>query len=172
MIQELDQMPTAGHPQRSIREYVYKFMATQGKLIDAARRSQTQINDMNLRRRYAKYARLPALRERQQDSLEETHEITERTPLAHITAEASTPRQPISSAQRWIVNPDNTTEYIKAAQLDTRTLIDSVEEIDLNPYVHTTYQTGDYVLRRYPATKIGGSTSTAPGGVARTLSPQ
>jgi hypothetical protein len=35
-------------------------------------------------------------------------------------------------------------------------LIDSVEEIDMNPYLITRYQVGDYVLRRYPSTKIGG----------------
>ena len=35
------------------------------------------------------------------------------------------------------------------------TAVDSVSKIDLNPYVLTEYEVGDYVLRRYPATKIG-----------------
>ena len=34
--------------------------------------------------------------------------------------------------------------------------IDTMDEIDVNPYVVTTYQANDYVLRRYPPTKFGG----------------
>ena len=34
-------------------------------------------------------------------------------------------------------------------------IIDTIVEIDTNPYVLTTYQENDYVLRRYPPTKIG-----------------
>jgi len=33
-------------------------------------------------------------------------------------------------------------------------IIDSVQEINLSPYVETTYQVRDYMLRRYPATKV------------------
>ena len=33
--------------------------------------------------------------------------------------------------------------------------VDSVAEIELNPSVITEYEVGDYVLRRYPATKVG-----------------
>ena len=35
-------------------------------------------------------------------------------------------------------------------------VIDTIAEIDINPYVPTTYQVNDYVLRRYPPTKLGG----------------
>jgi hypothetical protein len=34
-------------------------------------------------------------------------------------------------------------------------IIDTIDEIDTNPNVLTTYQVNDYVLRRYPPTKIG-----------------
>ena len=34
--------------------------------------------------------------------------------------------------------------------------IDTIDEVDINPFVLTTYQINDYVLRRYPPTKIGG----------------
>ena len=34
-----------------------------------------------------------------------------------------------------------------------RDIIDSIQEIDLCPYVETTYQVRDCVLRRYHATK-------------------
>ena len=40
-------------------------------------------------------------------------------------------------------------------QAEEREVIDSVQEIDMSSYVETTYQVGDYVLRRYPATKAG-----------------
>ena len=35
------------------------------------------------------------------------------------------------------------------------TALGIIAEIDLNPYVLTEYEVGDYVLRRYPATKLG-----------------
>ena len=31
-----------------------------------------------------------------------------------------------------------------------------LDEINVNPYVLTTYQVNDYMLRRYPPSKIGG----------------
>ena len=46
-------------------------------------------------------------------------------------------------------------EYIKQIQSDVE-VIDTIDEIDVNPYVLTTYQVNDYVLRRYPPSKIGG----------------
>ena len=46
-------------------------------------------------------------------------------------------------------------DYIKQIQSEVET-IDTIDEIDINPYVLTTYQVNDYVLRRYPPTKIGG----------------
>jgi hypothetical protein len=46
-------------------------------------------------------------------------------------------------------------DYIKQIQSEVET-IDTIDEIDVKPYVLTTYQVNDYVLRRYPPTKIGG----------------
>jgi hypothetical protein len=45
-------------------------------------------------------------------------------------------------------------EYITLIQYDVE-IINTINEIDTNPYVLTTYQVNDYVLRRYPPTKIG-----------------
>ena len=41
-------------------------------------------------------------------------------------------------------------EYFKLRQSDVK-IIDTIDKID----VQTTYQANDYVLRRYPSTKIG-----------------
>ena len=63
-------------------------------------------------------------------------------------------RQAKSAAQRWIRDPNNLDTFIKLVQArDTE--VDGIDEIDLTPYVLTEYEVGDYVLRRYPATKIG-----------------
>ena len=42
--------------------------------------------------------------------------------------------------------------YIKQIQSDVET-IDTVDEIYIDPFVLTTYQINDYVLRRYPTHK-------------------
>ena len=34
-------------------------------------------------------------------------------------------------------------------------VVDTIEEIDINPYLLTTYHVNDYVLRRYPTSKVG-----------------
>ena len=61
---------------------------------------------------------------------------------------------PISVAQKWIVDSNEPDKYIKLLQTNDAA-VDSVSEIDLNPYVLTEDEVRDYVLRRYPATKIG-----------------
>ena len=53
---------------------------------------------------------------------------------------------PISVAQKWIVDPNEPDTCIKLLQTND-TAVDSVSEIDLNPYVLTEYEVGDYVLR-------------------------
>ena len=57
-------------------------------------------------------------------------------------------RQPILAAQKWIKDPANGDNYIRMVEAGEREIIDSVQEIDLSPYVATTYQVGNYVLRR------------------------
>jgi hypothetical protein len=63
-------------------------------------------------------------------------------------------RQAKSAVQRWIRDPNDLDTYIKLVQASD-TAVDSIDEVDLNPYFLTEYEVGDYVLRRYPATKIG-----------------
>ena len=53
MMAEMDQMPS-DTVKTSVRDYIDKFMAKQGKLVNAARRSQEATNDDNLRK-YANY---------------------------------------------------------------------------------------------------------------------
>jgi len=61
-------------------------------------------------------------------------------------------------ANKWITDPLDLGTYIRLVKTsDTNQPVDSISEIDLNPYVLTNYGVGDYVLRRYPATKIGHS---------------
>ena len=50
--------------------------------------------------------------------------------------------------------PDNLDTCIKLVQASNMA-VDSIAETDLNPYVLTDYEAGNYVLRRYPATQIG-----------------
>ena len=45
-------------------------------------------------------------------------------------------------------------EYIKQIQSEVETIA-TIDEIDINPYVLTTYHVDDYILQRYPPTKIG-----------------
>ena len=62
-IQEPDMMKeTSDTGKISVWDYIDTFMARQGKLLDAARRSQEATNNNNLRKRYANYQQLPQLR--------------------------------------------------------------------------------------------------------------
>ena len=36
------------------------------------------------------------------------------------------------------------------------TVVDTIDQIDLNPYNLTKYEVNDYVLRRFPSTNRGG----------------
>ena len=83
---------------------------------------------------------------------------TEPLPISFTVVGPQTPRPPIFTATKWIEvkNPfSGEWDYIKQIQSEVET-IDTIDEIDINPYVLTTYQVNDYVLRRYPPTKIGG----------------
>jgi len=64
-------------------------------------------------------------------------------------------QQPILAAQKWIKDPANGDNYIRMVEAGESEIIDSIQEIDMIPNVETTYQVGDCVLRRYPATKAG-----------------
>jgi len=61
---------------------------------------------------------------------------------------------PKSAAQKWIRDPSNPDTYIKLIQANN-TAVDSISEIDLNPYVLTEYKVGYYIMWRCPSTKIG-----------------
>jgi len=56
--------------------------------------------------------------------------------------------QPIFMANKWIMDPLDQENYIRLVKTsDTDQPVDSISEIDLNPYVLTNYEIGDYVLR-------------------------
>ena len=125
MMAEMDQMPS-DTVKTSVRDYIDKFMAKQGKLVNAARRSQEATNDDNLRK-YANYQRHPELRARAvRQGVSEGHEHPKDDPsaVAHIVArthqEARTPRSP---AQIWIRDPRNLDTYIKLVYT-----VDSISE--------------------------------------------
>ena len=99
-IEELDQAPTNATPV-SIRAYVDDFMQRQGKLLNAALRSQEATNEKPLRKRYANYTRLPELRRKRiSDTILEEHEEPRDSPtsIAHIFAIKVKPVQPIFMA--------------------------------------------------------------------------
>ena len=108
-------------------------MARQGKLLNAARRSQEDTNDSNLRKRYANYQRLPQLRTRtKRGSASEEHEHPkdEPAPIANIMDDTrQRDRQSRSAAQRWIRDPNNLDTYIKLVQASD-TAVDSLDDID------------------------------------------
>ena len=83
---------------------------------------------------------------------------SEPIPVSHIVINPAPSRAPIISAVKWILHKDPISgheEYIKLVE-PQQNVIDTVEKIDTNPYLLTTYNINDYVLRRYPSSKIGG----------------
>jgi transposase InsO family protein len=149
---------TDGIPARSVQDYIDTLMARQRRIIDAAVQSQAELNEEHLRKRYASYAKTPKLRE-QILTDEETHDnTTPPTSISYILVDERPSRPPIPAARTWIrisQRPDGSGLYDRVDQSEDR-VIDTVAEIDTSPYVLTTYQVNDYVLRRYPPSKVGG----------------
>ena len=129
----------------------------QAKIIDAAIQSQTAVNTANLRKRCQTYSRAPKLRQRIETTTDDHTGTTAPVSIANVIAIKRMPNPRIIAATKWMQsrNPaSGELEYIKLLQSDVE-IIDTIDEIDTNPYVLTTYQVNDYVLRRYPPTKIG-----------------
>jgi len=132
---------------RSIREYVDKFMLRQGKLLLAAAKSQQEINEAHLKRRYGRYKTTPFLRQRNIKNVTDFSDVDYNctsTPIstAHIMVEYLPLQQPILAAQNWIKDPANGDTYIRIVKAGEREIIDIVHEIDLCPYVEMTYRSG------------------------------
>jgi hypothetical protein len=143
---------------RSIRDFVDTLMERQDKLIDAAIQSQVAINEDNLRKRYANYPRIPKIRNRIVQEVDDNTGTTDRIPITHIFVQQPKPKPPIIAAAKWLASVDPVTgeqEYIRVIQ-SVSEVVDTVDEIDMSPYVLTTYSINDFVLRRYPPSKIGG----------------
>jgi hypothetical protein len=100
-----------------------------------------------LRKRYANYTG-PELRGRRiSDTILKEHEEPNdsSTSIAHMFVIKVKPVQSIFMANKWIMDPET---YIRLVTIsDTDQPVDSISEIDLNPYVLTNYEIGDYVLR-------------------------
>jgi len=112
-------------------------------------------------------ARLPKLRQSVETNADDHFGSTEPMPISFILASKRKPKPPIFAATKWIQvrNPlSREQEYIKQIQSDVE-VVDTIDEIDVDPYVLTTYQVNDYVLR---SRKLVGEihTNTAHGGVA------
>jgi hypothetical protein len=102
IVEELDQAHTHATPV-SIRSYVDAFMQRQGKILNAAMRSQEETNIRNLWKRYENYKRLPELRIRRiREDIEEEHEALRDSPtsIAHIFENGVKPVQPIFITKR------------------------------------------------------------------------
>jgi hypothetical protein len=112
--------------------------------------SQTAINKDNLRKRYANEPQ-------NYGKVDDHFGTTAPLPVSVMVVDLQTPRSPIFCCHKMDSSTVSIREldYIKQIQSEVET-IDTIDEIDVNPYVLTTYQVNDYVLRRYPPTKIGG----------------
>jgi hypothetical protein len=80
---------------QSTQDFVDSLISRQSKLIDAAIQSQTEINEDNLRERYASYARLHKLRQRIQSDVDYHSVSTEPMPISFILATKRKPKPPI-----------------------------------------------------------------------------
>ena len=106
------------------------------------------INTANLRKRYQTYSRAPKLHQRIETSTDDHTGSSDPVSIANIIAIKHTPKPAIIAATKW-VQPRNPTsgelEYIKLMQSDVE-IIDTIDEIDTNPYVLTTYHVNDVVF--------------------------
>ena len=116
---------------------------------------------MNLQRRYSHDPCAPILKRRRNN-----HGATE---VLVITMRVSTTTKPCTAATRWINNPDSSpfigpTNFGQEGNANHLHLlltptneknVDTIAEIDVDPYEPTRYAVNDYVLRRYPPTKAG-----------------
>jgi hypothetical protein len=158
LLAEIDRIPTATPP-RTIRDYVDKLMDRQSRLIVAAQKSQQKVNADNLEKRYSTYPRTPKGRR--------IRETTIRPPRVHSFG---TKRASGTPAQKWVMDPNDQPfigplnqgeeepQRFYIPLLPTKspvTVVDTIDQIDLHPYELTKYEVNDYVLRRFPSTKIG-----------------
>jgi transposase InsO family protein len=157
LLKTIDMDITANKP-RSIRDYVDSLISRQHAVIDAAIQSQIASNEDNLRKRYAKYKRVPSLRQPIHQPTDNQGATTNPISIAHIFTEPLPTKPPIIAATKWIpyTNPvTGESEYVRVLQSEEE-IIDTIDEIDSNPYMLTTYAVNDYVLRCYPPSKLGG----------------
>ena len=87
---------------RSTQDFVDNLIARQANIINAAIRSQTAINDANLRKRYANYPRAPKLRQRLETEFDDHSGTTEPLPVSFTVVGPQTPRPAIFAATKWI----------------------------------------------------------------------
>ena len=102
----------------------------------------------NLRKQYQTYSRDPKLRQRIETSADDHTGTTGPVSIANIIAIKRTPKPPIIAATKWVQSRNPTSgelEYIKLIESDVE-IIDTIDEIYMNPYVLRTYQVNDYVL--------------------------
>jgi len=76
----------------------------------------------------------------------------------------STTTTPRTTVTKWIIDPIQTTEFWSGNRItptyplltfSNGAHVDTIVEIDVDPYMLTRYVVNDYVLRRYPPTKAG-----------------
>jgi len=143
---------------RFVRDYIDTLIERQGWLIDAAIPSQNDTNDANLCHRYSHYPRRFKLKQHVLSGDEySVIETTEPIPVSHIIINPAPSWTPMTSAVKWIHKDpiSGHEEYIKFLE-PHKYVVNTIEEIDTNPYILTSYNANDYMLRRYSTSKIGG----------------
>ena len=150
LIAEIDRIPTATFP-RTIRDHVHKLMDRQSCLIVAAVKSQQQINADNLQKRYSTYPRAPKVRrkrERSRNKPTRAHSIGAKSNMSSTVPQKWANDQqfmgPLNKGNRDLSVPIS---YYNVLNLRQFTIVDTIDQIYLNPYILTKYQVDDYVLR-------------------------
>jgi transposase InsO family protein len=113
----------------SMRDYVDNLLTNQQKLIAAAVRTQHKTNMDNLEKRYANYKRKPTMKSKSEGQRQ------------------ASSKNPNAVMLNIMVTPGN--------RISEEKFEPSVVELSMDEFVITTYDIGDYVLRRYSPNKIG-----------------
>jgi len=101
LLTQIDQ-DVSGVKSRSTQDFVDTLIARQALIINAAIHSQTAINEVNLQKRYANYARSPKLRKRLETEVDNHSGTTQPMPTSFILTESRLLRPPIFAATKWI----------------------------------------------------------------------
>jgi hypothetical protein len=153
----------------STRDYVDQLLANQEKLIATAVRVQNKLNTTNLKKRYAKYTPKRVVRNTSTTSKAKADgsprlTVLSVTVIPPARAEESQPEQDITPRSKkekvfpkwnWDGLSESDRVYVKTYDPAENPKQESVVELTMDEFILTSYEVGDYVLRRHSSTKLG-----------------